>query len=173
MEDRLAAAGFLRQHKSSDYRGRAFGRAHIRNTPDSKKLLEFHVSRGHTLVTPFRHPMRCAQSWANRRKAVIPGDIKRPNDYCLLGCYEAFFEWAHDLGQKFVPVDVPDREDYLKAFGDSLGVEFESDWTPVHSRTPHPRELTDDEIAGIREVMQHPFFQLLYPESVDGRESSH
>lgn len=80
------------------------------------------IERFRLVVIPLRDPAMTALSWA-----------KRSEDF------GHFLEqWRNlialsDHGPLYVPIDRPDRQDYLNKVAEAIGAELSTDWVPVNT----------------------------------------
>ena len=89
-------------------------------TPDALNWAKQHRNQI-CLVTTCRDSSAVDRSWQNRGK-----------DMDTLQRYRKRWTQLCELGPCIVSVDAPDRDQRLDNLGKYLGVQFETDWTPVN-----------------------------------------
>lgn len=159
--DLLKKAGFEPQKKSSDFRDGTFCHMHSMGTRDALEKLALHRERGDTFVSPLRHPMKCAETWAKRRKQILPAR-KEGRNTTMIEAWHNFIVQFLPLKPILLPVDAPDRENWLVHFCEALGCKVETDWTPVFTSHREPRALDPEERQAVDELIRHPFIAGVY-----------
>ena len=98
-------------------------------TEDS--LVFDHISPWHTktflplikdnlTIIPLRHPYLTAKSWDDRKKDKAD----------LIQSWEVLVNEIDPLEPHYLPLDVPDRQDYLDHLNEATGRSMVTDWTP-------------------------------------------
>lgn len=125
---------------------------------ESLDTIKARVEAGWHLVVPMRSPRAIAQSWANRGKPILP----HPVHNCLLELVRNLIHIIAPLGPLYLPVDVPDREKYLKRLNQALREDFRTDWVPAAHHEPiggRNATLSDAERLAVEELIDDPFFR--------------
>lgn len=111
------------------------------------------------VISPLRHPMDVAQSWKNRGKPIIEHKVHAP----MIELFHSLIELSKRIPMHFLPLDHPNREQYLKRISAVAGRTFKTRWDrfgPV-PKNPH-KELTEAEIEAVSDLMTDPFFGPFY-----------
>ena len=108
--------------------------------------LEWWLMRHHCIV-PLRHPMSVAASWKARAcdLSLLPGQwviLKNEVD---------------PYKPMYLPIDSPDRMNWLDVISRNIGQELQTDW-PVVMSCNKSATLNDDERESVFEVMADGFF---------------
>ena len=122
---------------------------------ESLEIIKRGAREGATLVVPMRHPMAVAQSWANRGKPIAEHPVHEP----MIKLFRNLIEHVVPLNPLYLPVDVPNRDKYLRALSDVVGRELKTDWAPASHHEIAPAKLFDDDIAAVHELLRDPFFE--------------
>lgn len=121
---------------------------------ESLEIIKRHVDAGDTLVSPMRHPMAVAQSWANRGKPIAEHPVHQP----MIELFRNLIDIVDKWGVTYLPLDVPDRDRWLKRLGERIGAELKTDWRPKSHHDIRPATLHHDDIAAVDELLTDPFF---------------
>ena len=116
--------------------------------PEFAKSLQRWGKEGQCLV-PMRHPILVAQSWKARGKTGR--FLELAAQWKLLKDHIA----PHD--PLYLPIDSPDRENWLDKIRNFLNSEIQTDW-PVIMSCNKSATLTDEEREAVIEVMADGFF---------------
>lgn len=122
---------------------------------------------GDPIIVPLRHPLEVAKSW--KRREIGPGDTLKVLDLpqwwrLLIGVVDP----AHPY---YLPLDVPDRDNYLARICLLADVDLETDWPVLREDGAPPAdpavELTMEEWSSVTETIRDhlAFFQRFYPDS--------
>lgn len=122
---------------------------------ESLRIIKDAHESGALIVVPMRHPMQVAQSWANRGKPIVEHPVHEP----MVRLFRSLIEHVVPLDPMYLPVDVPDREVYLRALSAALGKELVTDWAPEAHHEIRPATLDDDDIEAVRDLLADPFFK--------------
>jgi len=112
-----------------------------------------HKARDYPLFLPMRHPFDVAKSW-----------IKRgwPINHLFFAEWHNLFWLQEKYDGHWLPIDTPDRDEYLQAAGKISGLELTTDWKP-HEATEtdfKPLGMTLDETKRILRVMPFDFYDM-------------
>ena len=87
--------------------------------PHQKKLY-IPLIRDNLTIIPLRHPYLTQKSWADRNHEKSD----------LVGMWRTMVFDIAPLNPFFLPLDVPDRQDYLDALNEATGLGLKTDWKP-------------------------------------------
>jgi hypothetical protein len=104
------------------------------------------------VVVPLRHPRAVAQSWVNRGKPIRTH--AKHEAMCVM--FRTLIDVVDKLKPLYLPVDVPNRDEYLSALKGVAG-ELHTNWEPVTDGLPQKALSEDDELA-VSELLADPFF---------------
>lgn len=108
--------------------------------------LEWWISR-YLCIVPLRHPLTVARSWKARDK-----------DLSLLPVQWQILKKEVDPHEPmYLPLDSPDRMNWLDTISRNMGQELQTGW-PVVMSCNKSAELTDEEREGVVAVMADGFF---------------
>jgi hypothetical protein len=85
-----------------------------------QKGLFLPLIRDNLTIVPLRHPFLTAKSWKDRNHDKSD----------LVGMWETMVFDIDPLKPFYLPLDVPDRQDYLDALNEATGLNLVTDWTP-------------------------------------------
>lgn len=106
-----------------------------------------------TLVIPLRHPEANWKSWKHRYEGV--NDVWEHNHFLQ---WKALERIVNEDDCIFLPIDTPDREEYLQALRERSGKDLQTDWGKVNTAgTPKSMQCDKDlsyvwEIDFIKEI---------------------
>lgn len=103
------------------------------------------------IVVPMRHPEAVFRSWKSRAKSVN----------ALMMQYEMLKAFIAPAEPFYLPIDTPDRDEYLDKLSKLTGKHIHSRW-PVVSSCGKTAELNDNEMNMVRSVMSDGFFDPFY-----------
>lgn len=104
------------------------------------------------LFLPMRHPRKVAQSWIKRGWAI--------NSLFFAEWYNLF--WLHEkYDGHWLPIDTPDRDEYLYAAGKVIGLELTTDWKPYGATETDfkPAGMTVEQAMKALSVMPFEFYE--------------
>ena len=112
--------------------------------------------RDNLTIVPLRHPYLTAKSWADRNH--------HKSD--LIGMWEVMANEIAPLRPFWLPLDVPDRQDYLDLLNERTGLSLTTDWSPAGVKHNNSDLRWQDveptpEIAALTERIQ-PFLEQFY-----------
>ena len=110
------------------------------------KYLEYWMKRAHCIV-PMRHPLSVAASWKARDKDLS----ELPGQWQILKNEVALYD------PMYLPIDSPDRNNWLHAISRKIDQEIQTDW-PVVMSCNKSAELTEAEREAVVAVMADGFF---------------
>ncbi len=152
-----SATRFVKNHL---LRGHASIYQHL--VPLHRQYIETLVERYAVIFVPLRHPLQIARSWAakNMRMEYLAGRF-----HFLATLF------AGRTPPHWVPVDAPDRDSYVKAANDKLGLTLDAgDWPKVgHDRSGENYRMTDKETELARLAIEphRKFFECFYPDPME------
>lgn len=118
------ALGILEQHFTRHYPTETRQAARIvwfgHTETDKLPLLRQRATEDGPLIATMRHPLDVANSW--RRRGL-------PLDGWFFQMWVNLFSLVDAFDGLWLPMDTPDRDDYLERISEALGVDFETDWT--------------------------------------------
>jgi hypothetical protein len=94
-------------------------------------------------VIPIRHPYLVAESWIRREQPLNR----------MLAAYRRL-PAMYEAGAMFVPVDVPERDTYIKKVNKALGINLKPDWGTVVNGYHNTHTMTYKDISPPDEVKQ-------------------
>lgn len=112
-----------------------------------------HRARDYPLFLPMRHPCKVAQSWIKRGWPI--------NHLFFAEWYNLF--WLHEqYNGHWLPIDTPDRDEYLYAAGKISGIDLKTDWKPyeVTETDFEPLGMTLKQTMKVLRVMPFEFYDL-------------
>lgn len=121
---------FVKQHLLSGWPEVSEPKQHSANAiyqehvvPESLLRIRAAMKCGAPCIVPLRHPVKVALSWKARglNLAHFTDQFRR------------LVTAVDPLGPLYLPLDVPDREDYLARICERLGINFYTEWPIVHS----------------------------------------
>jgi hypothetical protein len=98
-------------------------------------------------IVPLRHPMAVAASWKAREKSLDNLAIQ----------WKILKEKVDPYLPMYLPIDSPDREQWLEQIRGFLNPELQTDW-PVIMSCNKSAELSDNDRQAVVEVMADGFF---------------
>lgn len=98
-------------------------------------------------IVPFRHPMSIAESWKKRGKPLSNLAVQ----------YQIFREAVACNNPFYLPLDAPNREEYLDQIRKRIGMPIETSW-PVIGSENSTATLTRVEEDQVRHMMSDGFF---------------
>jgi len=111
------------------------------------------------VIAPLRHPMLVAQSWKNRGKPIVEHEVHAP----MIKLFHNLIDLSRQVTMYFLPLDLPDRDQYLRRIETVAGRNFKTQWSYYGPGPVSPQvELTEDDRAAVRELMTDPFFERFY-----------
>lgn len=107
-------------------------------------------------IVPLRHPYLTQKSWQDRGYDLAD----------LIAMWEVMVFDIDPLEPYYLPIDVPDRDDYLQEINNKTKLRLETDWTPKgeqkgNSATMHRDVRPTPEIAALCERIK-PFLDRFY-----------
>ena len=108
--------------------------------------LKFWLERGHG-IWPLRHPLLVATSWRARDKSLET----------LAGQWQILKNKVDPYQPMYLPLDSPDRMNWLHTISRNIGQELQTDWPVVMSCNKNA-ELSENDRAAVIEVMADGFF---------------
>ena len=117
-------------------------------------MKHFHrwIQKFDVLVMPVRNPASVAATWIKRGE-------KLEHFLFMWSQWAALAPFAHIL-----PIDHPDRDQYLKKLSDAVGIPLETDWEPFN-QTKVPRGTSDVSGYNLDELYEIPEIRRLYVEN--------
>lgn len=111
------------------------------------------------VISPLRHPMSVAQSWKNRGKPIDKHEVHAP----MVRLFQNLIDLSKKVNMRFLPLDSPDRDQYLRRISDVARRNFKTQWAyygpgPVNPTVP----LTQSDRDAVDNLMTDPFFRLYY-----------
>lgn len=108
------------------------------------------------LIVPVRHPYLTEVSWRKREKHNIEDMIQAYHHLTELDEYNPYY----------LPIDSPDRTQYLRSIGDNLGLRLNYQWSVVNSKQSTHLMKADDcqpslEVVELAESIK-PFLSQFY-----------
>ena len=97
-------------------------------------MKRFHewIKRYPTVVIPLRDPTDCAHGWAKRGE-----DFDR-----FFNMWENLLEFDQ-YGPFYVPIDHPERDDFLGDLSKHINMELKTDWRPHNTSNQPSRDIPD------------------------------
>lgn len=111
---------------------------------------------GFRIVSPLRHPMAIAQSWANRGKPVAGlGSGDR-----LVDVLRCMIDEVSPMVDAWLPLDAPERETFLVRLSRIVGRDLKTDWAK-RSNVDVPRNaiMPESDTLAILDILQDPFWR--------------
>ncbi len=110
----------------------------------------------HLTIVPLRHPYLTEKSWQDRNHDKSD----------LIDMWKIMANEIAPLEPFFLPLDVPDREDYLSALNEATGLGLQTDWQPAGQRhnnsgLRHTDVSPSDAIVELCDEIQ-PFLERFY-----------
>lgn len=112
-------------------------------------LLE--LAEKHTLIIPLRHPMAVAQTTKNRGQHLT----------MMVECFRTIIDYLDKFDPCYLPLDRPDRQEYLTRLNERCGTKFETDWPVIRHETRNDRQerlILEGEASLVNKLMEDPFF---------------
>ena len=133
-------------------------RAYVKGVPTGKKQVRIHCELAHVdylewwcskypSIVPMRHPVKVFESWKVREKSFKN----------LAGQYDILKNIVSNFDTTYLPIDVPDRDDWLWQLNERFGLDIQTTWPVIMSRK-ETATLTDLELDLVRAVMSDGFF---------------
>ncbi len=108
----------------------------------------------HRAVVPMRNPFAVATSWKAREKDLDGfGSLMEK----LNSQWDCLKKMVQPYNPIYLPIDAPDRENWLAALNKELGLELQTDW-PVVMSCNKSAELSFNDRQAVIEVMADGFF---------------
>ena len=106
----------------------------------------------HPLFLPMRHPRKVAESWIKRGWAI--------NNVFFAEWYNLFWLKEHYDGH-WLPIDTPDRDDYLQKASEIVGRELTTDWQVFKATDTEfaPKGLTVEQAMKALRVMPFDYYE--------------
>lgn len=104
------------------------------------------------VVVPMRHPISVAESWKARPKKMT--QMTQEDLIIQWNILKSVVDPHHPI---YLPLDVPDRDNWLQALNAKTGLNIHTHW-PVIMSCNKSAELNDDERESVFEVMADGFF---------------
>ncbi len=97
-------------------------------------------------IVPMRHPMKVALSYKKRRESLQP----------MFEGFRMLVTAIDPLKPYYLPIDVPDRQNWLDRINTDLGLELRTDWAVIGEHDPlgPPGRLCSTEIAWVEGLME-------------------
>lgn len=135
-----------------------FHRSHIADSVGTE--LRHWLDLGIPIVVPIRHPIAVLKSWLVRKKD--PLELKKQ--------FELLIKVVDPYKPLYLPLDSPDREDYLTDIRLKVDLGLKTDWKPYRSKlkgSDHRAQLEPvaPTAAGLEAIMPflfHPLFENFY-----------
>lgn len=135
--------------------GEQFARS-MHTYPDGLGLLHEAVKQQAIVVAPLRHPWAIAQSWANRGKRIS----RHPSQPTLVDVMRCMIDDVAPHVTAWLPLDVPDRDVYLRTLSVIVGKDLKTDWEPRGHHPVHRDAIMPDyDKLAIEEILQDPFWE--------------
>lgn len=136
------------------------GHIYTYNAPLVKMRMEQYPA-----IVPLRHPYLTATSWKKRGMDI--------GEMCI--AYYILVDQLDQYNPLYLPIDRPERDDYLKAISKELKRPLKTDWPMVNSRynTVKPEDLGEDQDQVDRLVSNiNPFLKRFYPRNRRGNKGT-
>ena len=110
-------------------------------------------------IAPLRHPVSVERSWLSRKMMV--GE--------MIDEFRLMVEFSERYDFHFVPLDAEDRDKYITAINNDMGLDLKTNWGPVRSIYRN-HELDwrkiepSDDVANLLDEIG-PFLQKFYPDT--------
>lgn len=121
--------------------------------------LDKNSKEGLPIIVAMRHPLSVAKSWRARSEPVEK----------MFEQYQLLIELCELSRPIFLPVDHPERDDFLHFMGKELGLTLETDWAKYGHRPDHPSAQIELETAvhnQVAELCATELISALYTEDV-------
>lgn len=92
---------------------------HTHTEPETMAKLRAKARHADVVVLTMRNPIDVYQSWVRRGRRL---------DAWYRALWENLFRVQQDFNGLWLPIDTPDRDDYLKAIADKTGLPLKTDW---------------------------------------------
>ncbi len=102
-------------------------------------------------IVPLRHPLEVAQSW---KSSELLGKARHMNLSILAGLWAGFIEHIDPLDPCYLPLDVPDRQDYLDTINERFDLALTTDWPVIGHQQFGDVPLTGKEKADVLEQVE-------------------
>lgn len=131
--------------------------------PEKMPLVKRRVEEAEVLILTMRDPMEVAKSWIKRAM---------PLNQWFMDIWKNLFALQAEYDGLWLPVDTPDRDDYLKQISERIGISLQTDWARkgVTGNNHEWRDgMTLDEVRQFYKTL--PFGQFGYGK--EGKEEGH
>jgi hypothetical protein len=103
-------------------------------------------------IIPLRHPSLIEESWKRRE-----GEFEKES-WRLKEEWEFLINEIDPHSPYYLPIDAPDRQDYLDKINKDLGLNIRTRWKPVHSKK-NTHSLTFGEIEDYIKPFAERFYE--------------
>lgn len=110
------------------------------------------MGRKYQMVIPLRHPMSVLQTTKNRGQDIT----------LMIDCFKVITDCLDvELEPCYLPLDIPERQDYLDKLNERCGTEFVTDFPVIRPHIATRRDLLilEHEHDAVLKMMEHPFYK--------------